>query len=81
MRRGFLSTLKGERSPVALSGRLSRLDALGDPRIARDLQVIALALTRAEGKLLKGRPDVRWELSVVEQRLDRAEHRITKNAA
>jgi hypothetical protein len=61
---------------VSLSERLARIERLGDPRTAGDLAVIALQLTRAEGKLLRGQRDVRPEVRIVEQRIVRAEHRI-----
>jgi hypothetical protein len=66
---------------TCLTERLSRLEALEDPRTARDLQVIGLQLARAEGKLLGGQRDVRRELRIVEQRLVRAERRIAKRPA
>jgi hypothetical protein len=66
---------------ASLTERLSRLEALEDPRTARDLRVIVVALARAEAKLLGGQRDVRRELRIVEQRLVRAEHRIAKGPA
>lgn len=62
------------------SERLSRLEALvaASPALERDVEVIHLQLTRAEGKLERGDRDVRAELRIVEQRLDRAERRITR---
>ncbi|MGP0051267.1 MAG: hypothetical protein ACLPZR_20815 [Solirubrobacteraceae bacterium] len=65
---------------MSLSERLSRLEVLRDARTAGDLAVIATQLARAEGKLLRGDPDVRWELGIVEQRIERAERRIAKAA-
>ncbi|MGO9903467.1 MAG: hypothetical protein ACLP0J_28150 [Solirubrobacteraceae bacterium] len=62
---------------MSLSERLSRLETTGDPRTAGDLRVIRTQLTRAEGKLLGGRRDVRRELRIVEQRIARAERRVT----
>jgi hypothetical protein len=59
-----------------LSERLQRLDALADPRIARDLEVIGLQLARAEGILLGGGRDVRRPLRIIAQRIDRAERRV-----
>jgi hypothetical protein len=44
--------------------------------IERDLRVIRLQLTRAEGKILRGRQDVRRELRIIEQRVIRAEKRL-----
>lgn len=77
MRRGF----PGQLDRASLSERLAYLEMLADPRTAGDLAVIALALARAEGKLIKGQRDVRWELQVVSQRIDRAERRLAKDAA
>ncbi len=59
-----------------LSERLSALESSDDPRIAGDLDVIRLQLTRAEGKLLRGSLDMRRELRVIEQRIARAERRL-----
>jgi hypothetical protein len=61
---------------AGLSERLQRLDALADPRIARDLEVIGLQLARAEGILLGGGRDVRRPLRIIAQRIDRAERRV-----
>lgn len=65
---------------MELSDRLSRLEALvsQQERFARDLDVIHLQLTRAEGKLQDGKTDVRSELRIVEQRLERAERRLSR---
>lgn len=61
---------------VSLSERLAALDALCDERTARDLEVIRKQLARAEAKLLRGQPDVRWELQIIERCIDRAERRL-----
>jgi hypothetical protein len=66
---------------VSLSERLARLEALCDPRTSGDLRVILLQLTRAEGKLLTGRGDLRRELRIVSQRIARAERRVAKDPA
>lgn len=63
---------------MSLSERLSRLELLSDARTAGDLVVIRRQLARAEGKLLKGSRDVRRELRIVEQRIARAERRVSK---
>ncbi len=61
---------------VNLSERLAALESLDDARIAGDLDVIRLQLTRAEGKLLRGQSDVRRELRIIEQRIALAERRL-----
>jgi hypothetical protein len=66
---------------VTLHERLSRLKALSDPRTERDLAVISVQLTRAEGKLLRGQRDVRRELRIVAQRVVRAERRVARPAS
>jgi hypothetical protein len=78
---GDFDPVSARRGSVTLNERLSRLEALSDPRTERDLAVIALQLTRAEGKLLKGQRDVRRELRIVAQRVDRAERRVARPAA
>lgn len=63
---------------MELSERIARLEALVarlEP-CARDLKVILLQLARAEGKLQRGCTDVRSELRIVEQRVERAERRM-----
>jgi hypothetical protein len=65
---------------LSLSERLARLELLCDPRTDGDLAVIRLQLTRAEGKLVQGRGDVRRELRIVSQRIERAERRVAKGA-
>lgn len=67
---------------MELAERLSRLESLlaAVPALERDLEVINLQLARAEGKLSRGEHDVRSELRIVEQRLERAERRITSRA-
>ena len=65
---------------MSLSERLAALEALCDPRTDGDLRVIRLQLTRAEGKLVEGRGDVRRELRIVAQRIARAERRVAKDA-
>jgi hypothetical protein len=62
---------------VTLDDRLLRLEILAHPDpIVRDLEVIRLQLTRAEGKILRGHRDARRELRIIEQRVDRAERRL-----
>ncbi len=61
---------------MSLSERLSALEALSDPRTARDLAVIAAAIARAEGILLSGGRDVRRQLRIVRQRIELAERRV-----
>ena len=69
-----------DREAPSMAERLEGLEALvaqADP-LRRDLEVIHLQLTRAEGKLARGNRDVRSELRIVEQRLARAEARLRR---
>jgi hypothetical protein len=62
---------------VTLSERLSHLEALADERTAGDLAVIRRQLAAAEGKMLSGQADdLPWRLRIIEQRIERAEHRL-----
>jgi hypothetical protein len=73
---------------VELSERLARLEAIvaaGDP-LARDLEVIRLQLIRAQGKVQGIETDVidtdaSSELRIVEERLARAEKRLSRALA
>jgi hypothetical protein len=63
--------------------RVSRLEALVAQRdaFAKDLEVVHLQLTRAEGKLQDGETDVRGEMRIVQERIEQAEKRLRRALA